>query len=111
MSATATVVVAADSSPEPNETFTLTLSNPVGLLIGDGAATGTIVNDDQAPVDPGDPLSISDQGDITVPNDPGQAGAVVTFPLPTSMGGVAPVTVADGALYVPLLGGTLVKLR
>jgi LPXTG-motif cell wall-anchored protein len=52
---------------------------------------------------PGDPLAISDQGDITVPNDPGKPGAVVTFPMPTSTGGVAPVTITctnqSGAFY------------
>ena len=43
---------------ESDETFTLTLSNPVGLLIGDPSATGTIQNDDQPPPQPGDPLAI-----------------------------------------------------
>lgn len=40
------VVVNGDVAVEPNETFTVTLTNPVGGTIGDGTATGTITNDD-----------------------------------------------------------------
>ena len=39
-----------DEMDEGNETFTLDLSNPVGATIGDGTATGTINDDDEAPV-------------------------------------------------------------
>jgi subtilisin family serine protease len=46
-SATVKVVVYGDRNPEPNETFTVNLSNPTGgATIGDGTATGTIINDD-----------------------------------------------------------------
>lgn len=41
-----TVPVVKDREAEPNETFTLTLSNPVNGHIVDGSATGTITNDD-----------------------------------------------------------------
>ena len=41
------VAIAGDVAAEPNETFTLTLANPVGnIRIVDGEAVGTIVNDD-----------------------------------------------------------------
>ncbi len=40
------VDVIGDSVVEANETFVVTLSNPVGATIGDGSATGTIANDD-----------------------------------------------------------------
>ena len=45
---TITVNVAGDSIFEPNETFNVTLSNPVGAILS--TATGTITNDDAAPV-------------------------------------------------------------
>ena len=49
-SGTVSVLVSGDSVDEPNETLTVTLSNPSGATIGDDAGTGTIVDDDDAPV-------------------------------------------------------------
>jgi chitinase len=46
-SGTIAVSVSGDKTHEPNETLTLTLSNPVGATIVVGAATGTILNDDR----------------------------------------------------------------
>jgi predicted extracellular nuclease len=48
-SRTITLDIAADSNPEADEGFTVTLSNPSSGTIGDSAATGTIVNDDGTP--------------------------------------------------------------
>jgi len=48
-SATITFNVDGDIGPEADENFTVTLSNPVGGIIGDGVATGTIINDDGPP--------------------------------------------------------------
>ena len=49
-SKTITINVAGDSTVEPGENFTVTLSNPsAGTTIGTATATGTIVNDDTAP--------------------------------------------------------------
>ena len=43
--------IAGDTVGEPNETFAVTLSNPVGnILVVDGVATGTILNDDIIPL-------------------------------------------------------------
>ena len=42
------VPVAGDTTPEQDETFTVTLSDPVNATIGQGQATGTIQNDDVA---------------------------------------------------------------
>ncbi|MHA0287848.1 Calx-beta domain-containing protein [Mycobacterium sp. C3-094] len=53
------VSVLGDTAIEPNETFTLTLSNPGGATIADGTAVGTIANDDVAAPPPVS-LSISD---------------------------------------------------
>ncbi|HYD65498.1 Calx-beta domain-containing protein, partial [Azospirillum sp.] len=47
-SKTVTLNVAGDGTVEPDETFAVTLSNPVGMSIGSGTATGTIQNDDSA---------------------------------------------------------------
>ncbi|MGH3049730.1 MAG: beta strand repeat-containing protein [Gaiellaceae bacterium] len=43
------VTVNGDNLVEPDETFTVVLSNPQGLTIGTGTGTATIVNDDIAP--------------------------------------------------------------
>jgi hypothetical protein len=45
-SRTLTVTVNGDTKGEPNERFTVVLSNPVGASIGDGSGLGTITNDD-----------------------------------------------------------------
>jgi hypothetical protein len=46
LSTAVTVPIVGDTAVEPNETFTLVLSDPIGATIADGSATGTIVNDD-----------------------------------------------------------------
>jgi len=48
--ATITVQIAGDIEYEPNETFTVTLSGPLGgITLSDASATGTILNDDPTP--------------------------------------------------------------
>jgi hypothetical protein len=48
------ITVAADTSIEPDETLSITLSGPVNAKISRGSATGTIRNDDTSvPVTPG----------------------------------------------------------
>jgi hypothetical protein len=42
------VPILGDTTVEPNETFTVTLSNPTGATLGTAQATGTIANDDAA---------------------------------------------------------------
>ncbi|MGD9622965.1 MAG: glycosyl hydrolase family 18 protein, partial [Mycolicibacterium sp.] len=76
---TVEVQVLPDTLVEPNETFTVTLSNPTGATITDATAAGTITNDDTAndpgPTDPGptDP-GPTDPG----PTNPGPASVVFT---------------------------------
>jgi hypothetical protein len=53
MTDTFTIEIFGDSDPEPNETFTVALSNPVNGTIGAGTATVTIVNDDVSSIPPG----------------------------------------------------------
>jgi uncharacterized delta-60 repeat protein len=59
-SKTVAVPVSNDSSDEPNETFTLNLSNPQGASVADGQGVGTITDDDN-PTLPGG-------ADVTSPN-------------------------------------------
>jgi hypothetical protein len=48
-SKTVNITLFGDATFEPDEQFTLTLSNPVNLSLGDAQATGTINNDDPLP--------------------------------------------------------------
>lgn len=48
-----TVPILGDTTVEPDETFTLTLSDPNGVTIADGSAVGTITDDDVAAPAPG----------------------------------------------------------
>ena len=68
------VGILGDTAIEPNETFTVTLSGPVGLTIARATAIGTILNDDVvAPPTPG--LSISDAS----ATEPGTGGMAPGF--------------------------------
>lgn len=49
-SQTFSVTVNGDATSEPTETFNVTLSSPVNATVGTATATGTIVDDDSAPV-------------------------------------------------------------
>jgi len=49
-SKTVAVTIKGDSVDEPNETFTLDLSNPVNVTIGDGTGVGTIKDNDKGNV-------------------------------------------------------------
>jgi glucose/arabinose dehydrogenase len=49
-SQTIPIAVVGDTTVEPTETFTVTLGSPVGATLADGTATGTITNDDAAPL-------------------------------------------------------------
>jgi hypothetical protein len=51
-SKTISIVVNGDTAVEPNETFLVTLSGPVGASLSDGQGQGTIVNDDTAAPSP-----------------------------------------------------------
>jgi hypothetical protein len=55
------VAVTGDSTIEPDETLTVTLSAPVNGTIADGSATGTIQNDDRSP-HPGHYAGTTSQG-------------------------------------------------
>ena len=70
-SKTIRVPVLDDAYDEGEETLSLTLSNPAGLRIADGEATGTIVNTD--------PLPLPESGALfTVYHDPDHSAAAVS---------------------------------
>jgi PKD repeat protein len=58
------VETVGDKVVEPDETFFLTLSNPVGAALGRSQATGTILNDDHAPVANAGPDQAANEGDV-----------------------------------------------
>jgi hypothetical protein len=86
-----TVTVQSDTDFEPDETFTLNLSNPVGASILDGQGVGTITNDDSAPTPT--PTTTPTHTPTTTPTP--------TF-TPTATG-TPTATAATTQLYVPLL--------
>ena len=78
---TVSVPVTGDNMDEPNETFTVTLSNAVGATLGRAVGTGTIVDDEDAPR-----ASITDAGAMT-------EGETLVFPVRLSHPSATPVTV------------------
>jgi hypothetical protein len=82
------VTINGDQTPEPNENFTVVLSNPVNATIGTGTGTGTIINDDV-------PLTILP---LDLPD--GTVGAFYSAILTTS-GGTAPYTYTQTAGVLP----------
>src|SRR5262249_20280096 len=63
---TLAVRVKGDINPEPDETFSVNLSNPTNSTIQDGQGLGTILNDDSAPVANADAYSVSEDATLTV---------------------------------------------
>ncbi|HSP28773.1 MAG TPA: Ig-like domain-containing protein [Ilumatobacteraceae bacterium] len=88
--------------PDPGEVGTETVT----ISVFDGIATETST----LTIEILPRVVITVPPDITVPNDAGQAGAVVTYASPTSIGGALPVTIActraSGVFYP--LGATTV---
>uniref|UniRef100_UPI000AC37846 beta strand repeat-containing protein n=1 Tax=Sphingomonas sp. CCH10-B3 TaxID=1768757 RepID=UPI000AC37846 len=95
--------VVGDYLVEGDETFTVALSNPTGAVIGTGAATATITNDDVAGT-----LSIA--GVTIVEGDSGQSFARVAFTRTGGLGAfsfdlaTANGTATEGVDYVGLAG-------
>ncbi len=86
---TFTIGITDDSVDEPNETFTVTLSSPSGLVIADGTAIVTIVDDDLPAT--GGILSI---GDASVTEGDKGGGTWVTLTV-TRTGSTADITTAN----------------
>lgn len=88
----ANVVVATtnDSAIEPDETFSLVLSNPVGGTLGDSIGVGTITNNDFPSV------TVSDAGNVTE-----SSSATATFQI-----SLTPQTSAGVTVYYRTVHGT-----
>jgi predicted extracellular nuclease len=78
------VTVNGDTTFEADETFTVTLSNVTGATVANGTGTGTIENDDAAPVN----LSIADVTLAEGNTGTTTFGFVVTLDGPAPTGGV-----------------------
>ncbi len=76
---TVSVAVTDDTLDEPDETFTVTLTGPVNVTVGDGEAVGTIVDDD-------DPPDVSIDDVTVVEGDSGTIDALFTLTLTTASG-------------------------
>ena len=75
-----------DSAFESSETYSVNLLNPVGTVIGDGVGTGTIFDNDQAPV-----LIIANSARLE-----GNEGSPVTGPQTWADGGTLTLNNASG---------------
>ena len=81
------VGIIGDTTVESDETFTVTLSSPVGATIASGAAIGTIVNDDTAPQAPSVSIANSTASE-------GNSGtSTMTFAVTLSKAWTTPVTI------------------
>jgi hypothetical protein len=58
---TVSISILGDTTPEPDETFSINLSNAVGATLSDAQGIGTITNDDAAPA------PVLSVGDVSVP--------------------------------------------
>ena len=89
-SAWASVTLLDDALYEPDETFLVTLSDPVQAALGDAAATATIRNDDGAP-------QLSFETDLyTVDEEAGAVTLTVTLSGPTAITATVDYATADG---------------
>ncbi|MGQ0845323.1 MAG: Calx-beta domain-containing protein [Sporichthyaceae bacterium] len=100
ISATISVDVLGDTVEEPNETFAVNLTNPSGVSIADGAATGTINDDDSVAVLP--TVSIADA--TVTEGDSGTTPAA--FVVTLSASSAAPVTVSYATANGSAIGGS-----
>ena len=91
LSAIVDVAVSGDTLDEPDETFSMTLSNPVNATIADGNATGSIADNDEVPTISIDDVSIAE-------GDNGQSNLVFTISLsiPAAQDVTFDVASADG---------------
>ncbi|MGW5054878.1 Calx-beta domain-containing protein [Actinokineospora sp. NPDC004072] len=112
---TVVVPVVADATAESTETFTVVLSNPVNLVIGDGSAVGTVIDDDDPPqrtgVDGGkicwgtDRVATAGQESCRVEirtNFPARAPITVHFRTIALAKPVGYVPVRDGLITIPV---------
>ena len=103
---TITVPVTTDTLAEPDEAFTLVLTNPTGATLGTGTATGTIIDDDEfVPPPPPPPVTptVSIE-DVTI--DEGDGPGNATFTVRLSEATTQPVTVNFATQDGTAIGGS-----
>jgi aryl-phospho-beta-D-glucosidase BglC (GH1 family)/cellulase/cellobiase CelA1 len=88
-SKTVAVAITPDAIDEPNERFSVVLSNPQNATVADGTAVGTIVDDDDVTAPTVPALSIDD---ATITEGDG-GSAQLTFTVRLSQAATGPVTV------------------
>ena len=94
------VTILGDQNSEPDETFLVTLSNPVNAVLGTAEATGTITNDDVASA----PTDSSDDSDDDDDDDSSSAPPPAAPTAPPVNASVPPA--ADSSLPVTTLPET-----
>jgi fibronectin-binding autotransporter adhesin len=104
VSKTVSVPIAGDSDVEPDETFTVALSNPAGTRIAGSPGTGTITNDDQPPPVTTPPAE-TPQPSAGPSVAPGDIDGQATAPPPVQ-GKVVNVEPVKGTVLVRLPGRT-----
>ena len=94
ISANVTFPIVDDTTNEPTESFTATLSNPSGANIADGSGTVTILDNDAITPTPTTPtVSISD---VTVNENAGTASLVVSLSAPSTTPTTVTVVTSNG---------------
>ena len=98
------VPVRGDLDDEPDEAFSIVLSNPVGATIGTGTATGTIIDNDAS-----QSASIADAAIVEGDNGVTYLAFTVTLSLPASGTTTVDFASADGSAiagqdYLPVSG-------
>lgn len=98
-----TVQVNGDTTVEPNETFTVQLSNPNGATIADNSGTGTITNDDVASSNADLSNLTASAGPLVPAFDPNTLSYTVNVPFSTTSTTVTP-TAADAGATITVNG-------
>src|SRR5207302_7050720 len=104
-SKTITVLVNGDTTFEPNETFTIHLSNASNATIAVGDGTGTIANDDPAPPPPAQLLNISTRAQVLAGENVLIGGFIITGTQPKKVivRAIGPSVKVPGAMQDPTL--------
>ena len=91
-SQTVTVTIIDDGVVEPDETFTVDLSNPTNATVAESQGLGTIANDDAAPTGfsvafTTDPVNVNNQTSVSALLSNGPVGGTFAYTVTSSGGG------------------------
>ena len=102
---TVDVPIHGDTAIEPNETYTVQLSNAVGAGIGDGVGDG-VIDDDDLPPPPPRPDPLASIGDASVAEGNAGGSSTLSFPVSLSRPTAGGVTIAFRTTGGSATGGT-----